>query len=49
VEKRWARAVGNLGLSVKWENEDISPVSKPEKPDKPDKADDADTEEDADA
>jgi flagellar assembly protein FliH len=30
VEKRWARAVGNLGLSVAWESDAISPVSQPD-------------------
>jgi len=33
VEKRWARAVGNLGLSVAWESDVISPVSQADKAD----------------
>jgi flagellar assembly protein FliH len=33
VEKRWARAVGNLGLSVAWEGDALSPVSQPDKVD----------------
>jgi flagellar assembly protein FliH len=40
VEKRWARAVGNLGLSVAWESDAISPLSQPEKTDEAE-ADDA--------
>jgi len=43
VEKRWARAVGNLGLSVDWGGDAISPVSQPDEPEEPDaaEADDA--------
>ena len=41
VEKRWARAVGNLGLSVDWEGDEIGPVSKPDKADRSEKADEA--------
>ena len=33
VEKRWARAVGNLGLSVAWESDALSPVGQPNKTD----------------
>jgi flagellar assembly protein FliH len=40
VEKRWARAVGNLGLSVAWESDAISPLSQPEETDEAE-ADDA--------
>jgi flagellar assembly protein FliH len=38
VEKRWARAVGNLGLSVAWEIDAPSPLSRPGKPDEADEA-----------
>ena len=31
VEKRWARAVGNLGLSVAWASDAPSPVGTPDK------------------
>lgn len=49
VEKRWARAVGNLGLSVDWEGDEIGPVSKPDKADRSEKAEKADEAEDGDA
>lgn len=39
VEKRWARAVGNLGLSVAWESDALSPVGQPDQTD-PAEADD---------
>lgn len=35
VEKRWARAVGNLGLSVDWACDDIRPASPPTSPTSP--------------
>ncbi len=36
VEKRWARTVGNLGLSVAWESDALSPVGQPDKTDQAD-------------
>jgi flagellar assembly protein FliH len=41
VEKRWSRAVGNLGLSMNWGDDHQSATAQPANPPNPEEADDA--------
>jgi flagellar assembly protein FliH len=41
VEKRWSRAVGNLGLSVDWGDDHHSATAQPASQPNPEEADDA--------